>query len=194
MRRVVVTGLGLVTPLGVGHQHNWSRLINSESGVRGIQSFDVSDLPAKIAGLVPPGERAAGLFNADDYVPAKDRRKMDDFIVYAIAAATEAVRDAGWEPTDEEERERTGVGRVVEVSMQDATYASLASNLGMLHARGDAAPARTGNRHGGKLVNLEHFFNAAIGNLKPFRRPTVTGDDHPLLVLDGQHCGGLRHS
>jgi 3-oxoacyl-[acyl-carrier-protein] synthase II len=109
MRRVVVTGLGLVTPLGVGHQHNWSRLINAESGISAIRSFDVADLPSRIAGQVPRGETALGLFNPDDHVPHKDQRKMDDFIVFALGAAHEAVRDAGWEPKDEESQERTGV-------------------------------------------------------------------------------------
>ncbi|HEY1503136.1 MAG TPA: beta-ketoacyl-ACP synthase II [Stellaceae bacterium] len=109
MRRVVVTGLGLVTPLGVGVERVWKRLISSESGIGAIQSFDVSDLPAKIAGQVPRGETAAGNFNADDWVPTKDQRKMDDFIIFAIGAATQAVSDAGWTPTEEESLERTGV-------------------------------------------------------------------------------------
>jgi 3-oxoacyl-[acyl-carrier-protein] synthase II len=109
MRRVVVTGLGLVTPLGIGVEHVWKRLISSESGIGAIQSFDVSDLPAKIAGQVPRGETAAGHFNADDWVPSKDQRKMDDFIIFAIGAATQAVNDSGWTPTDEEALERTGV-------------------------------------------------------------------------------------
>jgi 3-oxoacyl-[acyl-carrier-protein] synthase II len=109
MRRVVVTGLGMVTPLGVGTEHVWKRLINGESGIGAIQSFDVSDLPAKIAGQVPRGETASGNFNADDWVPSKDQRKMDDFIIFAIGAASQAVSDAGWMPTDEESLERTGV-------------------------------------------------------------------------------------
>src|SRR5271157_1834287 len=100
MRRVVVTGLGMVTPLGVGAEHVWKRLIAAESGIRSIQSFDVSDLPAKIAGQVPRGETASGNFNADDWVPSKDQRKMDEFIVYAIAAAEQAVTDAEWKPQD----------------------------------------------------------------------------------------------
>jgi 3-oxoacyl-[acyl-carrier-protein] synthase II len=109
MRRVVVTGLGLVTPLGAGVKTTWERLINGESGIRGIQRCDVSDLPCKIAGEVPMGETAHGHFNADDYVDAKDRRKMDLFIVYALAAAMQAVEDSGWMPEEEEARERTGV-------------------------------------------------------------------------------------
>ncbi|HEX6443098.1 MAG TPA: beta-ketoacyl-ACP synthase II [Stellaceae bacterium] len=109
MRRVVVTGMGLVTPLGIGLENVWSRLVAGESGVRAIQSFDVSDLPARIAAQVPRGDRESGLFNADDWVPPKDQRRMDQFIIYAMAAAVQAVEDAGWLPEDEEERERTGV-------------------------------------------------------------------------------------
>ena len=109
MRRVVVTGIGLVTPLGVGTDHVWKRLIDGQSGVRAIQSFDVADLPAKIAGQVPRGDTASGDFNADDWVPPKEQRKMDEFIVFALAAAEQAVRDAGWKPTGEEDRERSGV-------------------------------------------------------------------------------------
>jgi len=109
MRRVVVTGFGLVTPLGVGTESVWKKLIDGQSGIRAIQNFDVSDLPAKIAGQVPRGETASGGFNADDWVPPKEQRKMDEFIVYALAAAEQAVSDAGWKPTDGEAKERTGV-------------------------------------------------------------------------------------
>ena len=108
MRRVVVTGLGMVTPLGVGQKVNWDRITKSVSGLRAIEHFDVSDLPAKIAGLVPKGD-GEGEFNPDSVCPAKDRRRMDDFIVYGLAAAQEAVEDSGWMPEDEESRERTGV-------------------------------------------------------------------------------------
>jgi 3-oxoacyl-[acyl-carrier-protein] synthase II len=109
MRRVVVTGIGLVTPLGIGADNNWRRLLAGESGLRAIQSFDVSDLPAKIAGQVPRGSSEGGLFNTDDWVPPKDQKKMDLFIVYAIGAAVQAVEDSGWVPQDDEARERTGV-------------------------------------------------------------------------------------
>jgi 3-oxoacyl-[acyl-carrier-protein] synthase II len=109
MRRVVVTGMGLVTPLGVGLERNWSSLTEGESGIRAIQSFEVSDLPAKIAAQVPRGDTTSGLFNADDWVAPKDQRKMDGFIVFALAAAAQAVEDAGWLPDGEEACERTGV-------------------------------------------------------------------------------------
>ncbi len=109
MRRVVVTGLGMVTPLGIGHKNNWSRLTNSESGISQITRFDVSDIASKVAGHVPRGETALGLFNADEYVPPKDQRKIDDFILYAMGAAAEAVVDSGWHPQELEDQERTGV-------------------------------------------------------------------------------------
>ena len=109
MRRVVVTGMGMVTPLGCGVEPTWKRLLAGESGLRGIQSFDVSDLPAKIGGQVPRGETSSGSFNADDWVPPKDQRKMDEFIIFGLAAATQAVEDSGWKPESDEDRERTGV-------------------------------------------------------------------------------------
>ncbi|MEE8516023.1 MAG: beta-ketoacyl-ACP synthase II [Alphaproteobacteria bacterium] len=109
MKRVVITGLGLITPLGCGVETNWNRLVNNQSGIRSIQSFDVSDLNVKIAGQVPVGDTDSGLYNPDDWMPAKDRRKMDAFIEYAIVAATQAVEDSGWMPEDEESQIRTGV-------------------------------------------------------------------------------------
>src|SRR5580658_9266530 len=108
MRRVVVTGMGLVTPLGLGAERVWKKLVNGESGIGAIQSFDVSDLPARIAAQVPLGDKESGLFNADDWVPPKDQRRMDQFIVFAMAAAAMAVEDSGWTPEDEEGFERTG--------------------------------------------------------------------------------------
>jgi len=109
MRRVVVTGMGLVTPLGVGLDHNWTRLTNGESGAVIIDKFDVSDLPAKIAAQVPRGDGSNGTFNADNYVSSKDQRRIDEFIVYGISAAVEAVEDSGWKPEAEIDQERTGV-------------------------------------------------------------------------------------
>ena len=109
MRRVVITGLGLVTPLGDGVGHNWSRLLNSESGIRFIDSFDVSDLSAKIAGMVPVGESGEGVFTPSAYLEPKEQRKVDRFILLGIAAADQAVRDSGWMPEDEESQDRTGV-------------------------------------------------------------------------------------
>lgn len=109
MRRVVVTGLGLVTPLGAGVPHVWDRLLNGNSGIRAVTDFDVSDIPSRIAGAVSMGDTNAGLFNADDYMAPKDQRKVDRFIVYGMAAAQQAVEDAGWKPEAEESLLRTGV-------------------------------------------------------------------------------------
>ncbi len=109
MRRVVVTGMGIVCPLGVGVENVWKRLIAGESGLRPIGSFDPSDLPAKVAGEVPLGARGEGKYDPVDWIPAKDVKKMDRFIHFGIAAAVEAVEDSGWAPQTEEERCATGV-------------------------------------------------------------------------------------
>jgi 3-oxoacyl-[acyl-carrier-protein] synthase II len=101
--------MGLVTPLGVGVETVWQRLIAGQSGLNAVTDFDVSDLPCKVAGQVPLGPFAEGGFTADETISSKDQRKMDMFIQYALAAATEAVRDAGWAPSDDESLERTGV-------------------------------------------------------------------------------------
>jgi 3-oxoacyl-[acyl-carrier-protein] synthase II len=109
MRRVVVTGMGIVSPLGVGVENVWNRLLKAESGIQGVQCVDVTDLPCKVAGEVPRGDTASGKFNADDYVSPKDQKKMDTFIIMAMGAAQQAVEDSGWKPTDEEGQTRTGV-------------------------------------------------------------------------------------
>ena len=109
MRRVVVTGMGMVTPLGDGVDTNWRRLLAAESGIRSIQSFETSDLATKIAGEVPVGDKANGHFNADLYMLPKEQRKVDKFILFGMAAARQAVEDSGWMPQDEESLNRTGV-------------------------------------------------------------------------------------
>jgi 3-oxoacyl-[acyl-carrier-protein] synthase II len=109
MRRVVITGMGMVTPLGDGVDTNWRRLMAAESGIRSIQAFDTSDLATKIAGEVPLGDGSNGHFNADTYVLPKDQRKLDKFLIFGLAAAQQAVEDSGWRPEDDEGRNRTGV-------------------------------------------------------------------------------------
>ena len=99
----------MVSPLGCGVDHIWSRIINGESGLGKITDFETSDLPCQIAGSIPLGETAEGYFNPDDHVVAKDRRKLDPFIVYGITAAQQAIEDSGWKPEDEESLFRTGV-------------------------------------------------------------------------------------
>lgn len=109
MRRVVVTGLGLVTPLGTGVEHSWEGILAGRSGAGTIRQFDPSRLATTYACEVPRGDGSDGSFNADDWVEPKDQRKIADFILYGIAAADMAVRDARWTPEAEEDRLRTGV-------------------------------------------------------------------------------------
>jgi len=108
MRRIVITGLGMVTPLGNGVATSWKRLIEGVSGIGPTTRCDVSDMSCRIAGEVARGD-GPGEFNPDSVVLPKDQRKIDDFILYAIAAAVEAVEDSGWMPEDEPARERSGV-------------------------------------------------------------------------------------
>ena len=108
MRRVVVTGLGLVSPLGCGVEASWKRILNGESGARRIDAFDVSDLPSQIACSVPRGDGSDGTFNPDQWMEPRDQRKVDDFIIYAMGAARQALDDANWHPTNEEDRCATG--------------------------------------------------------------------------------------
>ena len=109
MRRVVITGMGIVSPLGIGIENVWSRLLNGESGIRAIQSVDVSEMPSKIAGQIPIGSKADGKLDFAEWIPTKDLKKMDRFIQFALVAATEAVEDSGWMPAGEEDRCATGV-------------------------------------------------------------------------------------
>jgi 3-oxoacyl-[acyl-carrier-protein] synthase II len=109
MRRVVVTGLGMVTPLACGVEPTWSRLLEGRSGAGPITRFKVDDLPCRIACDVPRGDGTDGTFNPDQWVDSKEQRRVDDFITYGITAAQQAVTDSGYEPKTEEERERSGV-------------------------------------------------------------------------------------
>ena len=108
MRRVVITGMGMVTPLGVGVEHNWSSIIAGKSGLGPIEGFDVSDISCRIAGQVPQGD-GEGHLNMDDYIEPKDQRKLDKFIQFGLVAAIEAVADSGWVAETEDDKERTGV-------------------------------------------------------------------------------------
>ncbi len=109
MRRVVVTGLGMVTPLGCGVEATWRRLLAGESGVKKLDRFEVSDLAAQIAATIPRGDGTDGTFNADQWMEPKEQRKVDEFIVFAMAAASLALQDAGWHPTSHEDQIATGV-------------------------------------------------------------------------------------
>jgi 3-oxoacyl-[acyl-carrier-protein] synthase II len=109
MRRVVITGMGIACPLGIGVEHVWRRLINAESGISGIQSFDTKDLPCKVAGQIPSGTKVNGNLDISEWIPVKDQKKMDRFIHLAMVAGTQAVEDSGWLPETEEDRCATGV-------------------------------------------------------------------------------------
>ncbi len=109
LRRVVITGLGLVTPLGCGVETSWSRLLEGRSGARRIEEFPVDDLASQIACFVPRGPTSEGKFNPDDWMEPKEQRKVDDFIVFAMGAADLALRDADWNADTPEKQESTGV-------------------------------------------------------------------------------------
>ena len=109
MRRVVVTGLGMVTPLACGAEATWQRIIAGQSGIRPVENVEVADLPSRIAGQVPRGDGTNGTFQAEHWMEAKEIRKVDDFIVFAMSAATQALADANWAPKTYEEQIATGV-------------------------------------------------------------------------------------
>ncbi|MBC8717937.1 beta-ketoacyl-ACP synthase II [Ochrobactrum sp. Marseille-Q0166] len=109
MRRVVITGLGLVSPLASGVEETWKRLIAGESGARRITEFEVDDLACQIACRIPVGDGTNGTFNPDLHMEPKEQRKVDPFIVYAVGAADQALDDANWHPTSDEDQVRTGV-------------------------------------------------------------------------------------
>jgi 3-oxoacyl-[acyl-carrier-protein] synthase II len=109
MRRAVITGVGLVTPLGASTSMTWGRLVNSDSGIDRVTQFDVQDLPSKIAGTIPEGATSDGLFSADDWVEPKEQRKIDRFILLGMVAAAQAVADSGWVANTPEAQNRTGV-------------------------------------------------------------------------------------
>jgi len=109
MRRVVVTGLGMVSPLADGVEATWERLLAGKSGAGMIEKFDTSNVVTKYACEVPLGDGTNGTFNGDAYLEPKERRKIDDFILFGLAAARQAVQDSGWMPEADADRERTGV-------------------------------------------------------------------------------------
>src|SRR5512141_3217905 len=112
MRRIVVTGMGIVSPLGLGLDHNWKAITAGKSGLRRIKSFDASDLPSQVAGQVPlktETEDGPGTLDINKYIEPKEQKKMDTFIQYGYAAAVDAVEDSGWKPEDHEGQCRTGV-------------------------------------------------------------------------------------
>ncbi len=187
MRRVVITGLGLVTPLACGVEESWKRLLEGRSGAKPITTFDVSDLPARIAATVPRGDGLNGTFNPAEWVDHKDLKRIDDFIVYAMAAAEQAIKDSGFEPKDDEERCRAGV--------------MIGSGIGGLQGIEEAAllVADKGPRRlspffiPGRLINLTSGYVSIKWGLKGPNHSAVTacatgthaiGDAARLIMLD----------
>ena len=109
MRRVVITGLGMVSPLACGVEDTWKRVLEGQSGAARVEAFDVSDIACQIACMVPRGDGSNGTFNPDQWMEPKEQRKVDDYIIFAISAATQALNDAGWHPKSYEDQCATGV-------------------------------------------------------------------------------------
>jgi 3-oxoacyl-[acyl-carrier-protein] synthase II len=153
MRRVVVTGMGIACPLGLGFENVWRRLIAAESGITAIPPFADNDLPCKVAGQVPPGTKADGKLDINEWIPVKDQKKMDRFVHMAMVAGTQAVEDSGWVPESEDDRCATGV--------------MIGSGIGGLETIYDASLLI----HSGKARRLSPFFipsaliNLASGHL-----------------------------
>lgn len=187
MRRVVVTGLGMVTPLGDGPETSWSRLLQGRSGAGPITRFDASDSAARVVCEVPMGDGSDGTFNVDRYIEPKDRRRVDDFIVYGIAAAQQALEDAGWTNPQGEEAERSGVmigsGIGGLPGIEDASV--------LMHERG---PRRVSPHFiPGRLINLVSGHVSIRYGLKGPNHAVVTacstgahaiGDAARLIALD----------
>src|SRR5271165_1443292 len=186
MRRVVITGVGLVTPLGCGRDHVWSNLIAGKSGARRITEFEVSDLTCQIGCIIPRGS-ASGEFNPDDWMEPKEQRKVDDFIVFAISAADQVLADSGWRPKKDDERDRTGV--------------LIGSGIGGLQGieRGAMVLHEKGPRRlspffiPGRLINLASGYVSIKHGLKGPNHAVVTacstgahaiGDAARLIMLD----------
>jgi 3-oxoacyl-[acyl-carrier-protein] synthase II len=167
MRRVVVTGLGMVTPLACGVEATWRRLIASESGAARVENFDVSDLPCRIAAQVPRGD-APGAFKPDDWMDAKDQRHVDDFIVYGVSAAAQALRDANWSPRTYEQEIESGVLIGSGIGGLGGIYDASVT----LHERG---PRRISPFFiPGRLINLVSGHVSIANNLKGPNHAVVT--------------------
>ncbi|MDQ0347739.1 beta-ketoacyl-ACP synthase II [Ancylobacter vacuolatus] len=157
MRRVVVTGLGMVTPLGCGVDITWQRLLSGKSGAGRVENFDVSDLPAKIACQLKRGDGTDGTFNPDQWMEPKEQRKVDDFIIYAMAAARQALDDADWHPTSYEDQCASGVliGSGIGGLQGIAETALLLQERGPRRVSPFFIPGRLINLAGG-YVSIEH--------------------------------------
>jgi 3-oxoacyl-[acyl-carrier-protein] synthase II len=187
MRRVVITGLGMVSPLACGVEATWERLLASESGAGPIHGFETSDLACKIAMQVPRGDGSGLTFNPDQWMDPKDQRKVDDYIIYGVAAATQALADAGWMPQTEDERARTGVL----IGSGIGGLGGIAETAITLHEKG---PRRVSPFFiSGRLINLVSGYVSIMHGLKGPNHAVVTacstgahaiGDAARLIALE----------
>jgi 3-oxoacyl-[acyl-carrier-protein] synthase II len=186
MRRVVVTGLGMLSPLGCGIEPTWKRILAGESGARKIDTFEVSDLPSQIACTIPRGDGTNGTFNPNDWMEPKDQRKVDDFIVYAMCAARQALDDANWHPDNEADRCATGTM----IGSGIGGLSGIAETSIVLHERG---PRRVSPFFiPGRLINLASGYVSIEHGLKGPNHSVVTacstgahaiGDASRLIAL-----------
>jgi 3-oxoacyl-[acyl-carrier-protein] synthase II len=168
MRRVVVTGMGMLTPLGCGVETTWQRLLKGQSGAKKIDTFDVSDISCKIACIVPRGDGSNGTFNPDQWMEPKEQRKVDDFIIYAMCAAKQALDDAGWRPTSYEDQTTTGVL----IGSGIGGVEGIANMAVILHERG---PRRVSPFFiPGRIINLAAGFVSIAFGLKGPNHAVVT--------------------
>ncbi len=186
MRRVVVTGLGMVSPLGCGIEPTWKRLVAGESGAKKIDTFEVSDLPSQIACMIPRGDGTNGTFNPDEWMEPKDQRKVDDFILYAMSASRQALDDANWHPDNETDRCATGTM----IGSGIGGLSGIAETSIVLHERG---PRRVSPFFiPGRLINLASGYVSIEHGLKGPNHSVVTacstgahaiGDASRLIAL-----------
>ncbi len=168
MRRVVVTGMGMVTPLACGVEATWRRLIAGDSGARKVEAFEVSDLPARIACIIPRGDGTDGTYNPSDWMEPKEQRKVDDFIAYAMCAATQAIEDAGCTPRTYEEQIAIGVM----IGSGIGGVAGIAETALVLKERG---PRRVSPFFiPGRLINLASGYVSIAHGLKGPNHAVVT--------------------
>src|SRR6186713_3497443 len=168
MRRVVITGMGMLTPLGCGVEATWARLLKGESGAKKIDTFEVSDIACKIACVIPRGDGTNATYNPDQWMEPKEQRKVDDFIVFAMCAAKQALDDAGWHPKSYEEQATTGVL----IGSGIGGIEGIAETAVVLHDRG---PRRVSPFFiPGRLINLASGYVSIAHGLKGPNHAVVT--------------------
>jgi 3-oxoacyl-[acyl-carrier-protein] synthase II len=168
MKRVVVTGMGMVTPLACGVEETWKRLVQGQSGIGKVDKFDVSDLPCKIAGQIKHGDGTNGTFKADQWMSPQEQRKVDDFVVYAMCAARQALEDGNWKPQSHEDQVNTGVL----IGSGIGGIEGIASTAITLHERG---PRRVSPFFiPGRIINLASGYVSIEFGLKGPNHAVVT--------------------